>query len=73
MIVVPVLMMSCHVSEKPKSGPVMAQITIMLNAIVNAAGEPVARVTALENFSKNLVSEDGVLFFMQMNLYHEDT
>ena len=39
-MVVPVLMMSCHVSEKPKMGPVTAHARTMAQAPANAMGEP---------------------------------
>jgi len=43
MMVVPVLMTSCHVSEKWKIGPVMSQATMTKKARRNAAVDPVAR------------------------------
>jgi hypothetical protein len=43
-IVVPVLMTSCHVSENPKIGPVMAQMTITPTARTKAMDVPVALV-----------------------------
>ena len=51
MIVVPVFMTSCQVSEKPNKGPVIPQTTIIANAIIKADGLPVARVTFVENAS----------------------
>ena len=51
-IVVLVLITSYHVSENLKIGPVAAQTTMTANAIMNAAEEPVARVTPVENRSK---------------------
>src|ERR1043166_8506720 len=47
MMVVPVLMMSCQVSLKPKSGPVIAQSAITATAAVNAIGRPVTFAVAL--------------------------
>jgi hypothetical protein len=41
-IVVPVLMMSCQVSEKPKTGPLRAQATTTTTQIMNVAGCPAA-------------------------------
>ena len=41
MIVVLVLMMSCHVSLKPNIGPVSSQTTIIADAMENATGRPV--------------------------------
>src|SRR5262245_60339147 len=41
MIVVPVLMTSCHVSLKPNNGPVKPQRTITATALTVAAGCPI--------------------------------
>jgi hypothetical protein len=41
MIVVAVLMISCHVSLNPKSGPVTAHAAITETAIINVTGLPV--------------------------------
>lgn len=43
MIVVPVLMTSCHVSLNPKIGPATAQPTTTASAAMNAHGEPTWR------------------------------
>ncbi len=51
-MVVPVLMMSCQVSEKWKMGPVTAQIIMMEKAIKKAVGLPVILVTLVEKESK---------------------
>jgi hypothetical protein len=48
-IVVPVLMMSCHVSLKPNSGPVIAQIMMTATARMKVSGLPVARAVHLAN------------------------
>ena len=40
MIVVPVLMTNCHVSLKPKIGPVTTQTKMMPTAIANTRGRP---------------------------------
>src|SRR5688572_17871695 len=40
MMVVPVLMMSCQVSEYPKTGPVTPQIRMDAQAMAKAAGVP---------------------------------
>src|SRR3954452_9062796 len=45
MIVVPVLMTSCQVSDQPKSGPVAAQRRTTAQATTNAHGEPTQRST----------------------------
>lgn len=42
-IVVPVLMTSCHVSEKPNSGPEITHTKTTETAATNAYGLPVAR------------------------------
>ena len=44
---VPVLITSCQVSLKWKSGPVTIQTTMTVPASANAAGRPVARDVAL--------------------------
>lgn len=55
MMVVPVFITSCHVSEKSNKGPLTAQMTITANAIIHAIGLPVAFVTLEQNILKNLV------------------
>lgn len=65
MIVVPVLMTSCHVSEKPNSGPVMPQVIIMASATVKVAGVPVMRVTEPAKRSKRARRLDLLFFFMK--------
>ena len=50
-MVVPVLMMSCQVSEYLKTGPVIPQIMITAMAIINAVELPVAMVAQLANRS----------------------
>ena len=49
MMVVPVLMTSCQVSEKPKSGPVAAHTRTTTTASTNANGEPMPCEVALAN------------------------
>jgi hypothetical protein len=44
-MVVPVLMTSCHVSEKPNSGPVAAQATTTSTQAAKVTGRPAARAT----------------------------
>ncbi len=51
-IVVPVLMMSCQVSENPNTGPLTAQITNTIAATENAHGLPAARELCSANRSK---------------------
>ncbi len=52
-IVVPVLITSCQVSEKPNSGPVAAQTTTTSAAVRNAQGDPTALEVRCEIFRKN--------------------
>lgn len=47
-MVVPVLMISCQVSEKPNTGPLAPQMRMTATAITNAVGRPAARAIALE-------------------------
>src|SRR6188474_3534990 len=49
MIVVPVLITSCHVSLKPKIGPVTSQTTMMATANVNTRGRPQKWAAAFAN------------------------
>jgi hypothetical protein len=51
-IVVPVLMMSCQVSEKPKIGPLTAHTTRTVTAAAKAQGRPAALEQAFANLSK---------------------
>src|SRR4051812_22726851 len=56
-MVVPVLMMSCQVSEKWKAGPVIAHTTMIAIAPTNAHGEPTiceVRAAKLENHVEKL-------------------
>ena len=52
MIVVVVLMTSCHVSENPKMGPEKAHSTIAKKASIKAQGEPTIDEVLLENLRK---------------------
>ena len=47
-IVVPVLMTSCHVSEKPNKGPLTPQATTIAQLATKVRGEPAPRATPLE-------------------------
>src|SRR5688500_11715839 len=49
MIVVPVLITSCHVSLNAKRGPLTAHTAMTATASVNAAGRPEARAVAFAN------------------------
>lgn len=53
-MVVPVLMINCHVSEKPKMGPVTPQVMMMVMAMTKAMGLPVAVAAHLENLVNSL-------------------
>ena len=44
-MVVLVLMISCHVSEKPKNGPLAAHRTMTRQQMMNVAGRPAAWAT----------------------------
>jgi hypothetical protein len=63
MIVVVVLMTSCQVSEKSKSGPVTAHTTIINPATRNAVELPVAFVILVEILSK-LLRKECFCFFI---------
>ena len=54
---VPVLITSCHVSEKPKKGPLAAQMIITKQQIRNVIGAPAARATPLDAVA-NIRSSD---------------
>ena len=65
-IVVPVLMTSCHVSEKPNSGPDASQIKTVASASVNAAVPPAYCVALWEIFSRPFTfSRFGTLHYLQ--------
>src|SRR6187551_172396 len=49
MIVVPVLITNCHVSLKPKIGPVITHTAIMATAMVNTRGRPQKCAAAFAN------------------------
>src|SRR3954447_16569354 len=51
--VVPVLMTSCQVSEKPKNGPLAAQTTMVREAMPNAAELPDQSVARRENLARS--------------------
>src|SRR5947209_17258191 len=53
-IVVPVLMTSCQVFEKPKSGPLPAQMRITTNASRNAQADPTIAAVCSANRRKNI-------------------
>jgi hypothetical protein len=55
MIVVPVLMTSCQVSENPKTGPLTPQTMTMAQARMNVTGFPAACAMPEENWVKSCV------------------
>jgi hypothetical protein len=55
-IVVPVLITSCQVSENWKSGPVNAQARITATAKINTSGEP----TIMDVFVANLLKRSFI-------------
>ena len=61
MMVVPVLMTSCHVLLKWKMGPVAAHASTRARAARNAWGLPVARAVALEQTVKKLAVLMGLI------------
>ncbi|MCY1558555.1 hypothetical protein D9M68_955020 [compost metagenome] len=61
MIVVPVLITNCQVSEYLKTGPDIAHINTTAAAAIKAGELPVNLVAALANFSKKL-------FFLRCDL-----
>jgi hypothetical protein len=71
MMVVPVLITSCHVSENWKMGPVAAHKMMINKAIKNAYDEPVARVTAFEKVS-NFAANAFLFFFIVFVLNHSN-
>jgi hypothetical protein len=56
MMVVPVFMINCQVSEKPKMGPVTSQTIISPKALKKTGVEPLHLVIFLAAFSKNPLS-----------------
>jgi hypothetical protein len=54
-------MISCHVSENPKIGPVTAQITITSTASMNVVARPAASDVLLAASPNNLASLPGAL------------
>lgn len=66
MMVVPVLMTSCHVSEKSKKGSLMAQTIITRNAEIEAMRLPVFRLIQPEMLLKRraLASFFGGIAFL---------
>ena len=67
MIVVAVLMNSCHVPENLNIGPVIPHKITMLQAIINAAGLPEAFVTLVAILSKNKENRMCFLFIFSIS------
>ena len=59
-MVVPVFMTSCHVSEKPKGGPVTAQAAMIAAASAKVAGLPAVRAVHLAKLVNQEVDFDGL-------------
>ena len=59
MIVVPVLMINCHVSEKPNNGPVIAQTTTTPTQVMNVVGVPAAWATAFAILVNSAANDMG--------------
>src|SRR3954453_16593189 len=64
MIVVPVLMTSCHVSEKPNSGPSAAQIKMQRQDATKVNGLPVALATLSDILPKTADTDIGHLILV---------
>src|SRR3954466_8443916 len=62
MMVVPVLMINCQVSEYLKIGPVTSQTNIVHTAIIKAAELPVALVAQLEKRSNKFFLSLAISF-----------
>ena len=58
MIVVPVLITSCQVSEKPNIGPVTAQTTTIRTATMNVEARPAASEVRFAASPKNFLNLD---------------
>ena len=69
-MVVPVLMTSCHVSEKRKRGPLIAQATITPAANRKVDARPAASEVRLARSPKNFERREGsfVCFYMFTNI-----
>src|SRR5262249_36198951 len=64
-IVVPVLMTSCHVSLKPNTGPVHAHTTIPVTATPKAIGRPVTRAVHLAKRTNHDLDFVGLIRLLQ--------
>src|SRR3954469_20778482 len=58
-MVVPVLMTSCHVSEKPKNGPEIAQTTTVPRARAKTQALPTSREPTFAISANNLLGTPG--------------
>ena len=72
MIVVPVFITNCQVSENPKTGPVNAQIIIITTAVMDAIGLPVAFVILPAILLKSLADFNfaGLIDFFSFIINH---
>lgn len=68
-MVVPVLMMSCQVSVKPKIGPVAAYTITIITAPMNVAGQPVRCVIFVEKRLKKRAAELTSFFGIETVLF----
>src|ERR1044071_5150729 len=68
-MVVPVLMTSCHVSLKPKRGPVTAQTMMVPAAMAKARGGAAARAVHLAKFVNHVVDFDGLIYLLRWPQY----
>jgi hypothetical protein len=66
-MVVPVLITNCQVSEKPNKGPVIPQMITTNKAMLKARGEPVALVTLFDIFWNRAESLLFLFFFRIKN------
>lgn len=67
-MVVVVLIINCHVFEKPKKGPLTTHAKINVKARMEANGRPAARVTAFENLFESKLNFDVGFLFMAVIL-----
>lgn len=71
-MVVPVFMMSCHVSLKPNIGPEAAHRSNVTTAIVNAGGRPTAREAHLANRVKTEGFFVTLILMLDRNIEESD-
>jgi len=66
-MVVPVFITNCHVSEKPKMGPLTAHTITTLTANKKVVARPAASEVRLASSPKNLEIGDGSLDVSRFN------